>query len=305
MPNKPQVTIYTDGGASPNPGPGGWGVVLIHSASGRVKELHGGEPSTTNNRMELTAAIRALEALKGPCVVTMITDSEYLRRGIAEWLPVWIASGWKRGKGADVQNEDLWRRLAMLTGHHEVAWEWVKGHAGNAYNERADALASRAIRQYRSENASTGAAEADVYLGVSCKEGRGVWAALIRTGDEEETITGQEEGVTANYLDIVSAAEALGLLPERIRVKAYSYSDYLRNGATQWLAAWKGRQWRTKDGDPVKNVEAWQWLDEELSARKVEWPSLRDDDLPPPEFEQIESALRAMELGGEQPFDWE
>ncbi len=305
MSAKPQVIIYTDGGASPNPGPGGWGAVLIHPASGRVRELHGGELDTTNNRMELTAAIQALGALKGPCVVTMITDSEYLQRGVTEWLPHWIASGWKRGRGKEVQNKDLWQELAALMAQHEVTWEWVKGHTGNPYNERADALASRAIRHYRAQRASTSEADAEVFLGVSCRGGRGVWAALIRHGGDEQIITGQEEGVTANYLDVVSAAEALSLLPERVTVRVYSYSDYLRYGATRWLTSWKRRHWHTKEGAPVKNVAAWQRLDQELGARLVEWPSPRDEELPPPAFEQIEAALRAIGHTGDQPLGWE
>jgi len=142
------VIVYTDGGADPNPGPGGWGAVLVHPASGRVQELQGGEPQTTNNRMELTAAIRALEGLRQPCRVELHTDSQYLRRGVSEWLPGWIARGWRR-KGGELQNEDLWRRLATAAARHEVDWRWVKGHAGDARNERADRLAAAATSEQR------------------------------------------------------------------------------------------------------------------------------------------------------------
>jgi ribonuclease HI len=196
-PRTPQdaITIYTDGGADPNPGPGGWGVVLIHPASGSVQELLGGEPRTTNNRMELTAAIRALEALRQPCRVEMRTDSQYLRRGITEWLPGWIARGWRRQTG-ELQNEDLWRRLAAAAAGHEVKWKWVKGHAGDRHNERADQLASAAIREQRAAAAAAGAAagaagamaaasaleppQFEAFLRVSMTARGGGWAALIR-----------------------------------------------------------------------------------------------------------------------------
>ena len=136
------VTIYTDGGCDPNPGTGGWAAVLLYKAV--VKELSGGEQETTNNRMELTAAIRALEALKRACKVTLHTDSQYLQKGITEWLPGWKKRGWKRKEGA-VKNEDLWRALDALCDRHDVTWKWVRGHAGNFYNERCDELAQERI----------------------------------------------------------------------------------------------------------------------------------------------------------------
>src|SRR5262245_17651225 len=149
----PAVEIYTDGGADPNPGPGGWGAVLIDLASGKTRELSGGEPRATNNRMELTAAIRGLEALKTRCRGRMVTDSQYLRRGITEWLAAWEARGWKR-KDGELQNVDLWQRLAELTRAHEVRWDWIKGHAGHRWNERADGLATAAIRARAGERAA-------------------------------------------------------------------------------------------------------------------------------------------------------
>ncbi len=283
---KPYVTIYTDGGADPNPGPGGWGVVLIHGTTGSVKELYGGEPETTNNRMELTAAIRALEALSKPCVVDMFTDSEYLRRGITEWLPGWMKQGWRRKKG-EVQNVDLWKRLAQLIGQHEIRWEWVKGHAGNQYNERADQLATRAIRAFYADAAQEEPAQAEIFLVVSARGNKGTWAASVRFEGQEQLLTGHESGVTSNQLDILAAIQALALLPEGITVRAYSLSDYLRNGASLWLPAWKRRGWRTKEGQPVKNQELWQYLDGELSVRRVEWPPAKDDPALESAFEDL------------------
>jgi ribonuclease HI len=140
---KPHVTIYTDGGAKPNPnGPGGWAALLISGNS--EKELSGGEGSTTNNRMELTAACEALEALKQPCQVTFHTDSEYVKNGISEWLPNWVKKNWRTSTGKPVKNQDLWERLYAATQRHDITWKWVRGHAGNHYNERVDQLATAA-----------------------------------------------------------------------------------------------------------------------------------------------------------------
>jgi ribonuclease HI len=135
------VEIYTDGACSGNPGPGGWGAVLRYR--GHVKELHGGDPGpTTNNRMELMAAIRALESLTRPVPVRLHTDSTYLRNGVSKWLPGWKRNGWLTAEKRPVKNADLWQRLDAVVRRHDVDWRWVKGHAGNPGNERADALAN-------------------------------------------------------------------------------------------------------------------------------------------------------------------
>jgi ribonuclease HI len=140
-----EVVIYTDGACSGNPGPGGWGVVLRWN--GTVKELHGGERQTTNNRMELMAAIRALEALNRPSRVLLYTDSRYLLDGITKWIAGWQRNGWRTAARRPVKNEDLWRRLVQAMNGHEVSWLWVKGHAGDEGNERADALARLGIEE--------------------------------------------------------------------------------------------------------------------------------------------------------------
>lgn len=147
------IEIYTDGACKGNPGPGGWGVLLRSGAT--VKELHGGEMATTNNRMELTAVIRALQALKRPCRVTLHLDSQYVLKGITEWLPGWKAKGWKTASRQPVKNDDLWRELDALVaaGGHEIDWRWVRGHNGDPGNERADALANLGV-----ESAQRGAA---------------------------------------------------------------------------------------------------------------------------------------------------
>lgn len=139
----PYVEIYSDGACRGNPGPGGWGALL--RCKDREKRLSGAEPLTTNNRMELIAAIRALESLKRPCQVVLTTDSEYLRRGISEWLPVWKRRGWRTADNKPVKNEDLWRQLEAAASSHRVDWRWVRGHSGHVENELADRLANKAI----------------------------------------------------------------------------------------------------------------------------------------------------------------
>jgi ribonuclease HI len=142
-----QVVIFTDGACSGNPGPGGWGAIL--TSGSHQREIKGGEAHTTNNRMEMTAAIRALEALKRPCRVELHTDSQYLRQGVTEWLAGWKARGWKTADKKPVKNEDLWRELDTARARHQVDWRWVKGHAGHPMNERADALAREGLIETR------------------------------------------------------------------------------------------------------------------------------------------------------------
>ena len=141
------VEVYADGACKGNPGPGGWGVLLIEA--GRERELHGGEPATTNNRMELTAVIRALEALPRGSRVRLYTDSQYVQKGMTEWLASWKRRGWRTADRNPVKNEDLWRRLDDEARHHKVEWRWVRGHAGHPGNERADALANLGVDSVR------------------------------------------------------------------------------------------------------------------------------------------------------------
>lgn len=139
----PRVTVFTDGACRGNPGPGGWGALL--TAGTTEKELWGGEADTTNNRMELTAVIRALEAMKRPVSVRIHTDSQYVQKGISQWIHQWKKNGWRTADKKPVRNADLWQRLDALCGRHDVAWIWVRGHAGHSGNERADRLANRGI----------------------------------------------------------------------------------------------------------------------------------------------------------------
>ena len=283
------VTVYTDGGASPNPGPGGWAAVLLRERA-EPEELSGGEPETTNNRMELTAAIRALEAVPAGTEIDLHTDSQYLRQGITSWLPGWVTRGWKRSRGGRVENEDLWRRLASLAHDRDVRWSWVRGHAGDRWNERADRLATAAIRRQRGVGGASPAAaeraggepELEVWLKVSAAGGHGGWAARVRgrsgAGGGDRELSGAVTPVSANRLDLLAAAEVLEGLPAGARVAFHTGSDYLRNGATSWVDAWRRRGWKTKDGKPVANRAEWERLAAATARRKVSWPRGRDDE---------------------------
>ncbi len=144
-----RVEIFTDGACSGNPGPGGWGAILRDPATGREKEMSGGEGATTNNRMELTAAVEALNALKQPCQVDLYTDSKYVMDGISSWIHGWKRNGWKTADKKPVKNAELWQALDAANARHKVSWNWVRGHAGHAENERADELARAGMAPYK------------------------------------------------------------------------------------------------------------------------------------------------------------
>ncbi|MFG0329484.1 MAG: ribonuclease HI [Phycisphaerales bacterium] len=147
---KPMVELYTDGACSGNPGPGGWAYILKHPASGTVREMAGGERNTTNNRMELTAVIEGLLAIKRPSVVALYSDSQYVVKGLREWMDGWKAKGWTRGKKREpVQNLDLWQKLDELRATHELDLHWVRGHAGHIENERCDEMAVEALQRFK------------------------------------------------------------------------------------------------------------------------------------------------------------
>ncbi len=272
----PHVTIYTDGGCSPNPGPGGWGALLI-AANGVTKELSGAERHTTNNRMELTAAIEALRALKRPCQVTLRTDSEYLRRGISEWLPAWIAHNWQRKGNKPVENEDLWRALYQASQRHAIQWEWVRGHADDEYNERVHTLATRARERLLAAGggAALPSADYEVALRISLPKGSatGGWAARIveRDAASPELITGQVRADSSNQLWLMAARAALEHLPLGATVRFHAPDNYLIQGITRWVKGWQAHGWQTKDGAPVRHRAAWEALATAASQRTVHW----------------------------------
>ena len=285
---RPQITIYTDGGARPNPGPGGWGARLIAS-NGAIKDMNGAAENTTNNRMELTAAVEALRALKGPSHVTLYTDSTYLMRGITEWLPGWVARNWQRKGDRPVQNQDLWQELERETRRHRIDWQWVKGHAGHEHNEAVDQLAT-AARQELSGEESTSAAgtparpassrdfapDVEIALRVSAASGarRGGWAVrTITTGpnSQQHTLTGSEQGASGPRLELAATLAALDIIPATQRVRIICPSDYLFKGMTEWITGWRQRNWKTAGGKPVQNKDLWQALLAAVDGRAIDW----------------------------------
>lgn len=285
-----EVTIYSDGGADPNPGIGGWAALLRFGE--REKELSGGEPRTTNNRMELQAAISALAALKRPCRVEFHTDSQYVRRGITEGVEKWAAAGWKTKGGRAVPNADLWQELRKLVARHEINWHWVRGHAGNPDNERVDRLA-REARLAITPRVELEAGVPRLYLRVSCKgnPGPGVWAVSLEQDGEWDTFAGSVKTTTNNRLELTAALEGLRLIPEGNRVQIFTTSDYLFQGATQWVDGWRKRGWQKKDGTPVANADLWRALAEAEKRYRIKWVNAKGQ-----QMEGLERAERGLDI---------
>jgi ribonuclease HI len=282
----PHANVYTDGGCDPNPGPGGWGAII--RLDGREWVLSGNDPDTTNNRMELQAAAAALallEGLLGPCRVDMHTDSQYLRRGITEWLPAWEARGWRLKDGSPVKNEDLWRTLYRLTWLHQLTWHWLRGHAGHPLNERADWLATEARRALTRGPGAPDAHHPDAAgrpaVEISVKaSGHGGWGVVLRAGEEVRELSDREEGSTVNAMLLRGATAALRALKKPCRVVLYSDADYLVKGASSWVHGWQARGWQTKDGKPVANREDWEALLEAARPHQVSWLLARGEEAP-------------------------
>ncbi len=286
------VLVYTDGGSDPNPGPGGWGAIIRwKGGEGQEWTISGNDPDTSNNRMELHAAIAALgllESLLGSCQVELHTDSQYLRRGVVEWMDDWISRGWRTKGKQPVKNQDLWRVLHRLTQAHDIAWHWVKGHAGDPLNERADRLAT-AAREALQESRATDegphhtecpGVEICVKASYRGSSNRGGWGAILRMDDHTRSISGSASDTSANCLLIQGAAEALQALKQPCRVTLYSDANYLIQGASQWVKGWQTRGWQTKAGQPVANREAWETLIEAAHPHHVAWVQVKGDESP-------------------------
>jgi ribonuclease HI len=262
----PQVIIYTDGGADPNPGPGGWGAVLIfdHPEKGRIeKALSGGKAETTNNQMELTAALEALRALKSRCQVKLYTDSEYLKKGITQWIINWRAKNWQQ-----VANKELWQALDEVTQNHTITWHWVRGHTGNTYNERAHQLASAAIPRPKNP---LDPHLTQVYLRISGSEdgraGPSGWAAAIQRGDQTEILSGGHPSITPNHFALDAIIQVLEQLPPTEVLQIVTNNGYLYDGITKWVKGWRESGWIR----PEKFAADWQKLDALNRARTLRW----------------------------------
>jgi ribonuclease HI len=282
------VVIYTDGGADPNPGLGGWAAIIRFGRHERV--LSGAEPDTTNNRMELTAAIAALQALTRPCRIQFHTDSEYLRRGITEWVERWAAKNWRRGK-QPVANADLWQTLRELSRRHQIEWFWVRGHSGHEDNERVDELARQARLAITASSAHDPALpRLFLRASVSGNPGPGGWGLILERDGQTEQFSGTAAKTTNNRLEIEAAVAGLRLLPPGQAIQLFTVSDYLYQGATQWLPAWRRRNWLKKDGQPVSHADLWQQLGAEMERRPVQWLNVKG--VPEPFREVMEEAAR-------------
>lgn len=265
-----KVVIYTDGGADPNPGIGGWAALLRFGEHEKV--LTGNHPQTTNNRMELTAAVEALRALKRSCEVDLYTDSQYLRRGITEWIEGWSKNGWQSKAGRDIQNVDLWKLLWPLVQKHTVEWHWVKGHAGNQYNERVDVLARQARLDITPETALDDNVPR-LYIRSSCKgnPGPGGWGAVLEIDGETKQYSGTDSSTTNNRMEVMAAIEGILALPAGSSVQVFTTSDYLFQGITKWIHGWRKRGWVKRDGKPVANSDLWQALDQLTDQYSIKW----------------------------------
>lgn len=275
----PHVTVYTDGGCRPNPGPGGWGAVILE-AGREPLELSGGAPATTNNRMELQAAIEALRSLPAPYQVEVVTDSQYLRRGITEWMARWRANGWRTTDKTPVSNQDLWQALDRELARHRVTWRWTRGHAGDRHNERADRLAAAAIPRPPLPLDDESSVHLFAASAQSGRAGAGGWGVLMRYRDHERSVSGREHGASANRMHLAAAVEGLEALRRASRVHLYTVSDYLHDGATTWLYGWKARGFRTREGAEVSHRDLWLRLDRQLARHRVTWHVLGGADLP-------------------------
>jgi ribonuclease HI len=275
----PSVTIYTDGGCRPNPGPGGWGAIILRP-DGDPIEMNGADPKATNNRMELMAAIEALRSLAEPHRIELMTDSEYVRKGVTEWMTKWRATGWKTAGKKDVANRDLWEALNDEIKRHKIIWRWVRGHTGDAWNERADELASAAIPRAPLPVDDPDAVHLFTAVAHSGKLDVGAWAVLFRYRGQERELSGRQTGASANRMHITGAGMGLAELNRRVKVHLYTASDYLKDGATAWIKGWQARDWTTREGKAVANRDLWQRLATLLGRHDVHWHVVSRESLP-------------------------
>lgn len=255
------VRIYTDGSCSPNPGPGGWAAILLFADQEKIVELQGAEKSSTNNRMELTAALKGLESLNEQCAVEIFTDSTYVQKGITQWLSGWQKNGWTTVDGSPVKNKDLWEFVNTLLQQHTVTWNWVRGHGDNVWNNRADELAMLARKKnfIRYDYDPDGV---KIYPGVTWKNrvGSGTWCIILNYRDHFKVMGGSVAGTTANRLYLIAVIEALNALKRALPVYIFTKSGYLRDGLNTWMSGWQDRGWVTREGAEISNREQWQEL---------------------------------------------
>lgn len=281
--------VHTDGGCKPNPGPGGWGAV-IRTPDGHHRELRGGAPHTTNNRMEMTAAIEALRSLPEGSVVDLVTDSKYLQLGVTKWIHGWRRKGWRTQEGGEVMNRDLWVELDGMLARHFVRWSWTRGHSGDRWNERADALARDARRSQEAGAPSPKAAATEpaaepgppevelpavglwsAAAGAGGSKG-GAWAAVLGSGGRTRQIEGSAPEGSANRLQLLAVVEGLRVLKKPCAVAVHTTCSYVVEGAAQASGEWPRRGWKTREGKPVANQDLWMEFAALAGRHRLSWP---------------------------------
>jgi ribonuclease HI len=267
----PKIVVYTDGSCKPNPGPGGWGAVLVNPKDNSYKELQGSEQESTNNRMELMAPIGALRSLNESYDVEIITDSKYVKNGITKWMARWQERGWLTLDMQEVKNKDLWQELLKEMKEHTISWSWVKGHSDNTYNDLADSLAAAA--RGKVELPFHDSAAVHMYIGITFKQKAriGGWCVVMTYLHHLKIAGGSCGDTTANRMYIETAVLALKHLKKKIPVYIYTYSGYLRDGAHDWLSGWVFRNWHTRDGREVSNRKQWEELKMYLDCLQVKF----------------------------------
>lgn len=300
-PKSAEITIYTDGACSPNPGPGGWGAVVIRQDGG-VSELSGASEHSTNNRMELTAAVMVLQSLERSPRIVLYTDSQYLKKGITEWIQVWQRNSWRTAGKKEVKNADLWLLLLEEIKRHDIVWKWVQGHGSNRWNIRADelAVAARKTQEKSVPHPPSSAHQdhIDLFTGVTCRHraGVGAWAVILTWRNHTRVFGSRAEQMTANQLYLLAVISGLKGLKKPLPVHVHTHSGYLYEGATSWLAAWQQRAWQTSDGREVSNKALWQELARLLERYEVSF-FLEDRDLPLCFMQEAKELAREFEQG--------
>jgi len=296
----PELVIYTDGACSPNPGPGGWGAVIL-SGNSVISELSGYGGESTNNRMELSGAVAAFKSLQSPHRIVLYTDSQYLKNGITDWITSWQQNNWQTAGRKPVKNSDLWKELLIQIKRHKITWKWVRGHGSNRWNIRADELAVAARKAGDKSAVSrekVEPADDDIHLftGVTCKHssGIGAWSAVLTWRNRVRVLGARVEGMTANQLYVRAVIAGLESLKKALPVHVHTHSGYLRDGANSWLEGWRKRNWQTREGKPVSNKELWQKLSTLLTQHKVSF-HLEDRDNPPCFLQEAKELAREFE----------
>jgi ribonuclease HI len=235
------------------------------------QEMVGAERDTTNNRMELRAAAEALRSLSEPHQVEIYTDSKYLRQGITEWLSNWEYRNWQTSDKTEVKNQDLWQSLSVQNNRHTVNWHWVKGHAGNKWNERVDKLATAQIPQPKLPLDDQNAVHIFLGAAYSGKKKEGGWGVVLRYQEHVKTLSGTEAKSSGNRMHILGAIEGLQAIKNPLPIHIYTNSDYLKDSATRWIKGWIARDWKTKEGKSVSNRDLWEKLVDLTKDYQVSW----------------------------------